>query len=155
MFKSFFLDRRWFLWSILGSALILYGTWYLVQVTVEVNGWYGSFFDLLQKAMTTPNSVSLEEILAGCFEFLNIVSVYVFVVVFLEFFTKHYVFRWRTAMNDYYTSHWDKIRHIEGASQRVQEDTMRLAAILESLGVSFFALSNDSYCFFTSFVDVK
>ncbi|PSW75250.1 transporter [Photobacterium sp. GB-50] len=137
MFKSFFLERRWFLWSILGSVLILYGTWYSVQITVEVNEWYGSFYNLLQKAMTTPNSVKFEEILAGTLEFFNIVSLYIIIAAFLEFFTKHFVFRWRTAMNDYYTSHWDKIRHIEGASQRVQEDTMRLAAILETLGVSF------------------
>lgn len=50
-------------------------------------------------------------------------------------FTSHYVFRWRTAMNEYYTEHWEKLRHIEGASQRVQEDTMRFATILEDLGV--------------------
>ena len=30
MFRSFFLNRRWFLWSILGTALILYATWYRV-----------------------------------------------------------------------------------------------------------------------------
>ena len=51
------------------------------------------------------------------------------------FFTSHYVFRWRTAMNDFYLSKWDKLRHIEGASQRVQEDTMRFASIVEGLGV--------------------
>jgi peptide/bleomycin uptake transporter len=44
------------------------------------------------------------------------------------------VFRWRTAMNDYYVANWRRLRTIEGASQRVQEDTMRFATILESLG---------------------
>ena len=39
-------------------------------------------------------------------------------------------------MNDFYMSKWEKLRHIEGASQRVQEDTMRFANILEGLGVS-------------------
>ena len=38
-------------------------------------------------------------------------------------------------MNEYYTEHWEKLRHIEGASQRVQEDTMRFATIMEDLGV--------------------
>ena len=52
------------------------------------------------------------------------------------FFVSHYVFRWRTAMNDYYMSHWPRLRHIEGASQRVQEDTMRFSDTTESLGVS-------------------
>jgi len=52
------------------------------------------------------------------------------------FFVSHYVFRWRTAMNEFYTLHWDQLRHIEGASQRIQEDTMRFAKTTESLGVS-------------------
>lgn len=51
------------------------------------------------------------------------------------FFISHYVFRWRTAMNDYYLAHWQRLRHIEGAAQRIQEDTMRFAATLESMGV--------------------
>ena len=39
-------------------------------------------------------------------------------------------------MTSYYTSKWDQVRHIEGASQRIQEDTMRFASIVEGLGVS-------------------
>jgi peptide/bleomycin uptake transporter len=39
-------------------------------------------------------------------------------------------------MNNYYTSKWQHVRHIEGASQRIQEDTMRFASIVENLGVS-------------------
>ncbi|MEN8470575.1 SbmA/BacA-like family transporter, partial [Enterobacter cloacae subsp. cloacae] len=49
----------------------------------------------------------------------------------------HYVFRWRTAMNEHYMAHWQHLRHIEGAAQRVQEDTMRFASTLEDMGVSF------------------
>ncbi len=37
-------------------------------------------------------------------------------------------------MNDYYVERWAKIRKIEGASQRIQEDTMRFAGIMEGLG---------------------
>jgi ABC-type long-subunit fatty acid transport system fused permease/ATPase subunit len=33
-------------------------------------------------------------------------------------------------------AHWQRLRRIEGASQRVQEDTMRFASIMEGLGVS-------------------
>lgn len=137
MFKSFFMDKRWFHWSILGSALILYVTWYKVEIDVEVNEWFGSFYNLVQKALGAPNSVSFDEFLATCIDFFNIVSAYIIIAVVLDFFVRHYVFRWRTAMNSYYVSHWDKIRHIEGASQRIQEDTMRFARIVESLGLSF------------------
>ena len=62
--------------------------------------------------------------------------VYVTLAVFNLFFVSHYVFRWRTAMNDYYTAHWEKLRHIEGASQRIQEDTMRFGKTTEQLSVS-------------------
>ena len=40
-------------------------------------------------------------------------------------------------MNDFYIGHWPRLRTIEGASQRVQEDTMRFATITEGLGVNF------------------
>jgi peptide/bleomycin uptake transporter len=56
--------------------------------------------------------------------------------VLTRFFVSHYIFRWRSAMNNYYTEHWDQLRSIEGASQRVQEDTMRFASTMEGLGVN-------------------
>jgi len=137
MFKSFFLSRRWFAWSILGTALILFATWYRVQLDVKINEWFGTFYDVVQKALGKPGSITIGEYWAQLSTFLNIAMVFVLVAVLLDFFTKHYVFRWRQAMNDYYMAHWEKLRHIEGAAQRVQEDTMRFAAIVESLGVEF------------------
>ena len=60
MFK-FFTQKQWFLWSILGSIFILISTWYQVQLDVKINEWFGEFYDTLQKALTTPNSVSEKE----------------------------------------------------------------------------------------------
>jgi peptide/bleomycin uptake transporter len=51
------------------------------------------------------------------------------------FFTSHWVFRWRTSMANYYHEQWSKARLTEGASQRVQEDTLKFARIMEGLGV--------------------
>ena len=60
---------------------------------------------------------------------------YVFgVAVIPSFFTSHYLFRWRTSMVEYYHSVYDKARKIEGASQRVQEDTIKFTRIMEGLG---------------------
>ena len=137
MFRSFFLNRRWFVWSVFGSALILVANWYQVELDVKINEWFGEFYNLIQKALAKPGSVTLDEYLGQLVTFGWIAGLYVLIAVVLEYFTKHYVFRWRTAMNDFYMSHWDAVRHIEGASQRVQEDTMRFARIMESLGVSF------------------
>lgn len=137
MFKSFFLSKKWFFWSVLGSFLLLFAIWYKVQLDVDINEWFGQFYDTIQKALATPNSVSFEEFLAICMTFAKIAGIYIVVAVLMEFFARHYVFRWRTAMNSYYMDNWPRLRHIEGASQRIQEDTMRFARIMESLGVAF------------------
>jgi peptide/bleomycin uptake transporter len=136
MFKSFFANRRWLHWSLLGTVLILVVTWYKVQLDVRINEWFGDFYDTLQKALAKPGAVTFEDFLAKCVTFATIAGTYIVVAVLLEFFVRHYVFRWRTAMNDYYTSYWVQLRHIEGAAQRVQEDTMRFARIVEGLGVA-------------------
>ncbi|MES2939051.1 MAG: peptide antibiotic transporter SbmA [Pseudomonadota bacterium] len=137
MFRSFFFSRRWLSWSLLGSALILWATWYRVQLDVKINEWFGTFYDLVQRGLAKPGSITLAEFWAQLASFFRIAIVFVMVAVLLDFFIKHYVFRWRQAMNDYYMQHWDKLRHIEGAAQRVQEDTMRFASIMEVLGVEF------------------
>lgn len=137
MFKSFFMNKKWMHWSVAGSIAILFVTWYKVQLDVQINEWFGTFYDLLQKALATPHSVTFEEWLKGCLTFMEIAALYIVIAVMLEFFVRHYVFRWRTAMNAYYMSYWQELRHIEGAAQRVQEDTMRFARIVEGLGVNF------------------
>ena len=135
MFRSFFLSRRWLPWSILGTVLILAATWYRVQLDVQINEWFGTFYDLVQRALSTPGSITLPQYWQQLSTFLSIAMIYITVAVLVDFFVKHYVFRWRQAMNDYYMSFWPKLRSIEGAAQRVQEDTMRFARIVESLGV--------------------
>ncbi|SIR57464.1 peptide/bleomycin uptake transporter [Aeromonas sp. RU39B] len=136
MFRSFFLDRRWMLWSVAGSLLILATTWFKVQLDVAVNSWFGEFYNLIQQALSRPHAIKQEALIGQLWSFAKISAVFVLVAILLEFFISHYVFRWRSAMHDYYCQHWHKVRHIEGAAQRVQEDTMRFARILETLGVS-------------------
>ncbi|MDK9762445.1 putative transporter [Vibrio sp. D420a] len=137
MFRSFFFNKRWYVWSWVGSVIILFATWYKVQLDVQVNEWFGDFYNAIQQALTNPGSVQANDIYGHLWTFLRISAIFIAVAILLEFFMRHYVFRWRTAMHNYYMEHWDKVRHIEGASQRVQEDTMRFANIVERLGVSF------------------
>ncbi|MEM6381451.1 MAG: peptide antibiotic transporter SbmA [Pseudomonadota bacterium] len=135
-FWMWYAPHPWQLWSVAGSALIFFTNWFLVQLDVMINEWFGTFYDLIQQALSEPGSIDGRDYYLGIATFLQIALVYVFVAVMFRFFVSHYVFRWRTAMNNYYTGMWKRVRHIEGASQRVQEDTMRFASITESLGVA-------------------
>jgi peptide/bleomycin uptake transporter len=111
--------------------------WYQVQLDVAINEWFGNFYDTVQKALSGEVKVTEGELFGVLFSFSKIAGIYVFVAVFSGFFIKHYVFRWRTAMNDYYVANWQRLKHIEGASQRIQEDTSKFANIVESLGERF------------------
>ncbi|RZG70897.1 peptide antibiotic transporter SbmA [Acinetobacter junii] len=133
-FWRFLSDNKWQKWSIWGSAFILFNIWFGVQVSVAINAWYGPFWDMIQK-MLSDGGGNINDLYKGTLTFLYIAMVAVTFAVINAFFTSHYVFRWRTAMNEYYTANWDKLRHVEGASQRIQEDTMRFATIMEDLGV--------------------
>ncbi|MFO7856218.1 MAG: peptide antibiotic transporter SbmA [Paracoccaceae bacterium] len=124
----------WARWSVAGSTLIVFITWFQVQLDVMINQWFGTFYDLIQNALADPEAVTPGEYYGQLFTFLTIAMVFITTAVIGSFFTSHYVFRWRTAMNEYYTSIWPRVRHIEGASQRIQEDTMAFARIMESLG---------------------
>jgi len=103
-------------------------------MSVRINVWRGDFFAMLQKALAKPNTVSEAEIYGGLFEFARIACVSIVASVLSGFFEKHWIFRWRQALNDSYAKKWGKLRHVEGASQRIQEDTMRFAKMMETLG---------------------
>jgi peptide/bleomycin uptake transporter len=136
MFK-FFTKKKWQLWAWLGSAIILSSLWVQVKIDVEINEWFGQFYDMIQKALATPNAITIDEYWASLASFITLAGMYIALYVIISFFTAHFLFRWRTAMVEWYHSVYDKARKIEGASQRVQEDTIKFTRIMESLGTSF------------------
>jgi peptide/bleomycin uptake transporter len=144
-----FASHKWQWWSIVGSSAIIFSTYFSVQVSVAINHWRKPFFDLIQSLLkptatdAVQKEVSVEQIRSSSSELLDLIIVFgeiaflaIFIFVGTRFLVSHYIFRWRTAMNDYYTKQWTRLRNIEGASQRVQEDTMRFASIMEGLGVA-------------------
>jgi len=144
-------NHPWQWWSIVGSALILFSTYFSVQVSVAINNWRRPFFDSVQRMLQRVvdgsgnedlPAVSAETVTTNQAQLYDLILIFaeiaflaIFVYVLTRFFVSHFVFRWRTAMNDYYTAQWTTVRNIEGASQRIQEDTMRFAEIMENLGV--------------------
>ena len=135
MFR-FFNSKRWFLWAWGGSATILISLWLQVQIDVKINEWFGTFYDMIQKALGEPNSIIIEEYCGGLLSFIVLAAIYVGIAVLVSFFTAHFLFRWRTAMVEWYHSVYNYARTIEGASQRVQEDTIKFSRIMEGLGTS-------------------
>ena len=136
MFR-FFTARKWLLWAWLGSAIILGSLWVQVKIDVMINEWFGVFYDMIQKALATPNAITIQEYFASLLSFITLAGIYIALYVAISFFTAHFLFRWRTAMVEWYHSVYDKARTIEGASQRVQEDTIKFTRIMEGLGTSF------------------
>lgn len=132
---KFFVTKKWLPWSWAVSLLILLSTWYQVQLDVKINEWFGSFYDTLQRALAKPGAVSLDEFIGYLLTFASIAGVWVLINIVTTYVISHWLFRWRTSMVDYYHSMWNKARGIEGASQRVQEDTVKFSRIMEGLGV--------------------
>lgn len=136
----FFMERnRWYWWAVCGSAVILLVSYFQVQLGVYINNWYGDFYDLLQLALSDQgtSTISAAQFYGKLFTLVYILIPNIIILVLFAFFTSHYVFRWRSAMNEFYMSNWNQLRNVEGAAQRVQEDTMRFAEIMESMGSAF------------------
>jgi peptide/bleomycin uptake transporter len=135
MFR-FYTERKWLLWAWIGSAIILSSLWVQVKIDVKINEWFGQFYDMIQKALATPNAITIGEYWASLGTFIYLAMIYVALAVVISYFTAHFLFRWRTAMVEWYHAVYDKARKIEGAAQRVQEDTIKFSRIMESLGTS-------------------
>ena len=167
MLRSFFLSREWLPWAWGGLLLLCVMIGAEVAVQVWINGWYRETWDFLQsphpllkeavhsaetdwtKALPEASAAgaNLAEVadsqlsrfwgLIG--EFCIIVFPYIFLRTFTTFFARHYAFRWRQAITFAYIPLWAKSEHdIEGASQRLQEDPAKFAALLQNLGLGFF-----------------
>lgn len=133
---KFFTSKAWALWAYVGSVVILTSLWLQVQIDVQINKWFGGFYDMIQKALGTPNVVTIEEYWGSLASFGQLAAMWIVLGLGTGYLTSHFLFRWRTSMVEWYHSVYDKARTIEGASQRVQEDTIKFSRIMESLGTS-------------------
>ena len=132
MWRSFFTDRKWLLWSWGGFLFIIISLFSQTWIDVKINEWYKDFYDLLQKAPER----KISEFYDGIFIFMKLAVPYVIIYTITNYFTRLWAFRWREAMTYSYMPYWKSIdAKVEGASQRIQEDAMNFAKIVESLGL--------------------
>ena len=135
MFK-FFTEPKWYVWAYVGSVVILTSIWVQVQIDVQINEWFGEFYDMIQKALGTPNAITMQDYMGGLLSFAQLAAISIALGLAISFLTSHFLFRWRTAMVEWYHSVYNYARTIEGAAQRVQEDTIKFGRIMEGLGTS-------------------
>lgn len=130
-------NRRWLNWSVIGSITIIEVVFFNVQINAWLNDWYGQFYNLIQQALTKPNSVSADQLFGFLWTVAVVLIVNITILVLNSFLNSHYLFRWRRAMTFYYMANWKSVRHVEGASQRIQEDTRDFVSIVEGIGLNF------------------
>ena len=145
MLKSFFCSSKWLLWSWGGLILLLSSLWLQVSLTVMINEWYGGFYDLMQNSATyfDKSKIGIDLFYQKLISFdikdksfFILAMPYVVIATITNWFTRVYGLRWREAITFDYLPKWRNVTtDIEGASQRIQEDTHHFAEIIESLGL--------------------
>ena len=132
MWRSFFKERKWFYWSYGGGAFIIMLLITQTYLDVLFNSWYKDFYDILQ----TAEKREISEFWDSIKRFLYIALPYVTLFAFTNWFTRLWAFRWREAMTFSYMPYWRATEvKVEGSSQRIQEDCMNFAKIVESIGL--------------------
>ena len=85
MFRCFFLNDKWRVWAWLGAAVILASIWFKVELDVQINEWFGVFYDGIQDILKSPNSVTFPQFLAKLLVFAKIAGVSIALTVLLDF----------------------------------------------------------------------
>ncbi len=129
-------NPRWRWWAVLGTVTIVEVVYFNVQVSAWLNNWYNGFYDLIQRALGAPNTVPLEDYMGEIWSAATVIVASTIFAVVNAFFLGHYLFRWRRAMTFYYMANWQTVRTVEGAAQRIQEDTDNFSSIVENIGDS-------------------
>lgn len=138
MIEAYFGTRKWALWAWGGLLILLSSLWLQVSITVMINEWYGSFYDLMQNSASYVNKSQegINLFYEKIKDFCMLAMPYVLIATITNWFTRVYGLRWRQAITFDYLPKWRNVKQdIEGASQRIQEDTHRFAEIIEGLGL--------------------
>ena len=140
MIRAFFVSKK-YIWFAYGGALLLLMLLFAqVEMSVMINEWYGGFYDHLQQAESYVKENKSEEGISifwiNLLKFFKIAVPYVLIASFTNYVTRRYSLWWREAITFNYLPRWRKVTNeIEGASQRIQQDTERFSRIVESLGL--------------------
>ena len=144
MFQEFFWSRSWktTLVAWLGLGVVVGYAFFLANVKGQLNAFYARFYDLLQKGGDVTDLGSggfgsgdtdyKAQVTAELWSFAFIVAPLVSASPAAKYVRSAWAFAWRVALMQSYLVAWDtKQEPIEGASQRLHEDSQRFASALE------------------------
>lgn len=142
MFSQFFCSRPFlrcaFAWA--GLAVFVAHQLFRAWLKFRLNSWYEAFYDLLQVSVGSGYSFEDEraalrgDVASKLWQFTAIVAPAVVVHPLAGLVRNMWVLSWRLALVKAYLSRWSiEDEPVEGASQRVQEDTSRFAAGIHSV----------------------
>ena len=152
MFREFFLHervcQRLFAW--IGAAWTVALAYAMTQTMLFYNAWLGGLFSFAQQEsgafLTSGNATLSSEALlaqeAATSHYIGIIVQYLKVMIALasfravsDFGISHFGIAWRMSLIDSYLKRWEAMppsqATIEGASQRIQEDTQRFTVGIE------------------------
>jgi len=87
VFWAFFNRNIWYWWSVAGSAALVVSTYFNVQLSLFINDWYGSFYNLIQKSVTNPNTVKLSEYYGEMSTLAYVLVPFIIFTVIVDYFT--------------------------------------------------------------------
>jgi len=147
MFREFFWSTRStsaVAWA--GAVVVVGYAFFLAIVKAQLNEFYARFYDLLQKGgdvdqlsgdsasgeVGDPYAVYRAQVASELWSFALIVTPLVSATPACKWARSAWAFLWRAALMRAYLVEWDTQREpIEGASQRLHEDTQRFSSGVE------------------------
>ena len=130
----FFTNKKWFAWSYIGTIVVLSFLWFQVKIDVAINEWFGEFYDLIQKALGEPGSITSRILVKSCF-FGSLAAMGISLGLASSFITAHYLFRWRTSMVECIMRYMTRQRKLK-AHLKGFKKTRLFSRILEDLGTT-------------------
>ena len=142
MLRQFFCEggQRRVLFAWLGLLVFIGHQVFRAWLKFAINNWYEVFYDHLQQASTNLSATddaalaaSQQRVTELLWEFAFIAAPAVFINPIGGLFRNWWVLEWRLSLMQAYIEGWDtSAQPIEGAAQRVHEDTQRFAKGIQS-----------------------
>ncbi|CUV06431.1 unnamed protein product [Cryptosporidium hominis] len=128
MISPYLFNKKYALRAYPLIIVLLAMMWIETGLNIKMTKIFGDFNQRLSDCESKSSNCTMNEM----FKFaLNKFALNFLIISFLRCLTSYlvnvFIFYWRQALTEYYLKSWNLISSVEGASQRVQEDTARWA----------------------------